>query len=414
MKKTQNGITLVALIVTIIVLLILAGISLNLIAGSNGIMERATKAVDTYDYAKLKESLELSNAEMLLDCLGGGDFQTDLYDYIVQRCNEGTDKTAQTSNGKYWIDSDGRLCYTDADTNGTVKLRKDAKGNPKIMDPNEKIETYRVQYNANGGTGAPTDTSEYEEGESVKVSSTVPTKEKYTFLGWAKSASATTPEYTSGSNFTMGTQNVTLYAVWTGISGVGTSIMKGAWYGDTVNYSANGCDNWKVFSNDEGYIYLIAGDCVKGSTLNISGTIQINGNWVYTTDAVNTTLVNWMLDTNNWSNFMDTVYVDQATGGPTLAQLAISSNGKLGTNYNANLIQNQILDDALYKGSILCWLANSVSDYSNRAWYLRHTNGCVQGDAWVQYTENCGIRPLVRLKSNVKMTWNGTTWDLSV
>ena len=42
--KRQNGITLIALVVTIIVLLILAGIALNTIAGNNGILTKATEA----------------------------------------------------------------------------------------------------------------------------------------------------------------------------------------------------------------------------------------------------------------------------------------------------------------------------------------------------------------------------------
>ena len=44
MKKCR-GITLIALVITIIVLLILAGVSLSLIAGENGILKRATGAV---------------------------------------------------------------------------------------------------------------------------------------------------------------------------------------------------------------------------------------------------------------------------------------------------------------------------------------------------------------------------------
>ena len=40
MKKGIRGITLIALVVTIVVLLILAGVSINLIIGQNGLMEQ--------------------------------------------------------------------------------------------------------------------------------------------------------------------------------------------------------------------------------------------------------------------------------------------------------------------------------------------------------------------------------------
>ena len=44
LKKTEKGITLVALVVTIVVLLILAGVSINLVLGNNGIIAKAKDA----------------------------------------------------------------------------------------------------------------------------------------------------------------------------------------------------------------------------------------------------------------------------------------------------------------------------------------------------------------------------------
>jgi len=45
---SPSGITLVALVVTIIILLILAGIAINLSIGENGLFERAKQAKDKY------------------------------------------------------------------------------------------------------------------------------------------------------------------------------------------------------------------------------------------------------------------------------------------------------------------------------------------------------------------------------
>ena len=53
LKKGNEGITLVALVVTIVVLLILAGISLNLVLGENGIITRAQEARDETAQAKV-------------------------------------------------------------------------------------------------------------------------------------------------------------------------------------------------------------------------------------------------------------------------------------------------------------------------------------------------------------------------
>ena len=57
-KKTR-GITLIALVVTIIVLLILAGISISMLTGNNGILNRAAEAKEKNSIAQLKEQLEL-------------------------------------------------------------------------------------------------------------------------------------------------------------------------------------------------------------------------------------------------------------------------------------------------------------------------------------------------------------------
>lgn len=59
MMKNQKGITLVALVITIIVLLILAGVSIAMLTGDNGLLGRATKAVDTSKIAEDKEAAAL-------------------------------------------------------------------------------------------------------------------------------------------------------------------------------------------------------------------------------------------------------------------------------------------------------------------------------------------------------------------
>lgn len=72
--------------------------------------------------------------------------------------------------------------------------------------------TYAVNYNANGGSGAPSaQTKTY--GVTLKLSSTKPTRTNYNFLGWATSASATTAAYAAGANYT-NNSGTTLYAVW--------------------------------------------------------------------------------------------------------------------------------------------------------------------------------------------------------
>ena len=67
--KNQKGITLVALVVTIIVLLILAGVSLNLVAGSDGILNKASNSVSKTNKAAAIEQADLLIAEYKADYL---------------------------------------------------------------------------------------------------------------------------------------------------------------------------------------------------------------------------------------------------------------------------------------------------------------------------------------------------------
>ena len=75
-----------------------------------------------------------------------------------------------------------------------------------------KANTYTVTYNANGGSGAPSNqTKTY--GVTLKLSTAKPTRTNYNFLGWGTSAASTTVAYAPGANYT-GNAAITLYAIW--------------------------------------------------------------------------------------------------------------------------------------------------------------------------------------------------------
>lgn len=54
----KNGITLIALVVTIVILLILAGVSLNLVFRNNGIVTKANLAVVKQENATVAEAMQ--------------------------------------------------------------------------------------------------------------------------------------------------------------------------------------------------------------------------------------------------------------------------------------------------------------------------------------------------------------------
>ena len=59
MKKHSNGITLIALVITIVVLLILAGVSIFMLTGQNGILTQAQNARETNDVSATEEKVKL-------------------------------------------------------------------------------------------------------------------------------------------------------------------------------------------------------------------------------------------------------------------------------------------------------------------------------------------------------------------
>ena len=57
--KVEKGVTLVALVITIIVLLILAGISISMLTGENGIIKKATESKEKTEKADIIEQIQI-------------------------------------------------------------------------------------------------------------------------------------------------------------------------------------------------------------------------------------------------------------------------------------------------------------------------------------------------------------------
>ena len=74
----------------------------------------------------------------------------------------------------------------------------------------KKNPVYTLHFDANGGSGAPADITGYGE---VTIPSKVPTRDHYTFRGWALSAAEASPAYHENGPYNLN-GNVTLYAVW--------------------------------------------------------------------------------------------------------------------------------------------------------------------------------------------------------
>ena len=73
----NKGITLIALVVTIVVLLILAGITISLVFGSNGVIQKAQDSKEQTEIGEMREKLEMAKVPVYAD--GNGSYKVQDY-----------------------------------------------------------------------------------------------------------------------------------------------------------------------------------------------------------------------------------------------------------------------------------------------------------------------------------------------
>ena len=116
MLKNNKGITLIALVITIIVLLILAGVSIAMLTGDNGILTQAGNAQTATREAEIKEAISLAVSTVNADL--ADNISTPVYtsfdlDNIIKAINadrgagtaskNGTDKIDYKYGNKYYV-----------------------------------------------------------------------------------------------------------------------------------------------------------------------------------------------------------------------------------------------------------------------------------------------------------------------
>lgn len=123
--KKQNGITLVALVITIIILLILAGVTLSIVF-NGGIIDKSQNAVDSYEYSSKNEDEKLNDLEARFTQLynervaGKEENSTPQWEIVTDYGNDGLsigDLIAPTVTGVT-----GERFYVIDNTEGTVTL----------------------------------------------------------------------------------------------------------------------------------------------------------------------------------------------------------------------------------------------------------------------------------------------------
>lgn len=139
-SQKEMGITLITLAITIIVLLILAGVSISMLTGENGIINQAQRAKEETEKAKANELNTLSSYEDVI-------YEVTKDVPEVNDINPGTLEGSGTENDPYTINSiEDLVSFADSVTNGNtyqgqyVKLNQslDFKYDKSYVDPNRE------------------------------------------------------------------------------------------------------------------------------------------------------------------------------------------------------------------------------------------------------------------------------------
>ena len=135
--KKNLGITLIALVVTIVVLLILAGISISMLTGQNGILNRATEAKEKTEKAQIDESDKMVQMEAMVKSAGKS---------IPNPSSYGENPNAQATAdgaGKYFALPDGAKYITGTVDTGVVV---EIKGSEFVWVPVDDVvlDTNRI------------------------------------------------------------------------------------------------------------------------------------------------------------------------------------------------------------------------------------------------------------------------------
>ena len=112
-KEAQKGITLIALVITIIVLLILAGVSIAMLTGQKGILTQANNAKNETELASAKEKVELAVIGAISQTRDGtlkvGNLRTELANYGGTVEGDTFPVTAKVDGKSFTVDANGNV-----------------------------------------------------------------------------------------------------------------------------------------------------------------------------------------------------------------------------------------------------------------------------------------------------------------
>ncbi len=396
-EKNAKGITLIALVITIIVLLILAGISIAMLTGQNGILIQAQNSKTATKKAEVQERAK-----------------TDIIGVQTETQNPEINKTAL----KEILDRYFENVPDDIKLDTEITAKSEYGGSKmKVSD------IYSGKIIGNGLTAADIANATKEEKQSIYGATvtgyTVPS-DTTTDVEWKILYADSSNIYLIASNY-IERNNIPNSTTEKGIS---TSNKPETYSGSSYKRNA-------LLTN-------ILGDYAGTSRITDNKLKALNNNYFnikkYSSTNANMKAVAYMMDITAWnSKFLDSSKAEYTIGGPTIELLFNSYNEKYGTTYMAEatselgynikkqekdswssyisgmLTKSDNTQDPLYviassENANAMWVASPVANSQETLWAI-YSRGTASNDYYS--SGNMGFRPVVCLKNNVQLKKTG-------
>ena len=400
-RKTNNGITLIALVITIIVLLILAGVAIATLTGDNGILTKAAQAKKDTEKASAKERIQI---EVLASYNESGSLDLDVLKSNLEK--NIPEATMEGDKFPITVTVDGQT------------FTVEANGNVEAAGSTESIEASDIATN-------PDIFKKVTEGK---------------ILNYGDTLKVTDAE---GNQVDLDVEWKVFYAEGNDIYLIASDyvpVSKLASQKTSLGFTDNG--NYNIYWNSSSDFKVTSIDTA------IANRFMLNQEATFTKSNNNYKMTACLLDASKWETFRDTRWADanNVIGSPTLEMWIASWNKKYTTETNMadKLYCNKASSTGYYVGTTneptstyigsdvmsakagyqdelyyphrsywnSCngyWLASPSADGSGSEMGV-YCNGFV---GWYSYGNGtCGVRPLVHLKSGVKVKPQGKDFVL--
>ena len=333
---------MLALIITIIILLILTMVTYNFLIKGNLI----GSAVDAKNKTNIAVEIEQIQVAYL-DCELKYEEQNILID--IDSFKESlNDPTVTVTRYEGRLEDGPQLVAARDESTGYALVEFTQTGNQYLIglfeyDPS--IPSYIVTYNANGGYGEPASQRKIQ-GIDMTISYNVPTRDEYTFTGWALSSNSNTVTYKPGDKYKED-KDITLYAVWVEKEyNIEYELNGGTVTGNPTKYVKSDTivlkNPTRVGYNFTGWTGTDLDGVTKYVVIeNKTGDRKYTANWE---------ICNYIIDDTKYAVTLEAA-LEQATNGSVIkVQRGAGENGKIEDNSTAIVTKQVTLD---LQGSII-------------------------------------------------------------